>query len=110
MLLVEGLDKLTEVRPKHKFSLTVFVHGYQGNSFDFQKSKGYLKRFNKNTSVLVVESITKEMEKSIEELGQKVAEEVLKYVETSIIRYDVINFVGFSLGGLLVRASLQHLG
>lgn len=65
-LLVEGYERPLEIRAKHKFTLTVFVHGYQGNSFDFQKSKSYLKRFNKYTTVLVVESITKEMEKSIE--------------------------------------------
>ena len=50
------------------------------------------------------------MNKSIEELGRKVAEEVLKHVEQTITKYDKINFVGFSLGGLLVRASLEHLG
>lgn len=50
------------------------------------------------------------MNKSIEELGKKVAEEVVKHTEQTINRYDRINFVGFSLGGLLVRASLEHLG
>jgi esterase/lipase len=39
-------------------SLTVFVHGYQGNSFDFQKAKNYLRRHNRFTYVLVAESIT----------------------------------------------------
>jgi len=48
------------------------VHGYQGNSFDFQKSRNYLKRFNRFTHVLVAESITDEMNKSIEDLGRSV--------------------------------------
>jgi triacylglycerol esterase/lipase EstA (alpha/beta hydrolase family) len=50
------------------------------------------------------------MNKSIEELGKRVAEEVTRHVEQTITKYDKINFVGFSLGGLLVRASLEHLG
>jgi esterase/lipase len=86
------------------------VHGYQGNSFDFQKSKNYLKKHNKNTTILVIESITQEMDKCIEDLGKKVADEVIKHVGNSIINYDRINFVGFSLGGVIVRACLGELG
>jgi len=55
-LLVEGYERPKE--DTYRSTLTVFVHGYQGNSFDFQKSKNYLKRFNHSTTVLVVESIT----------------------------------------------------
>lgn len=62
--------------PPRRPSLTVFVHGYQGNSFDFQKAKNYLRRHNKHTHVLIVESITNDMNQSIDSLGQKVAEEV----------------------------------
>jgi len=61
-------------------TLTVFVHGYQGNSFDFQKSKNYLKKCNPSTNILIVESITGEMNRSIEELGKKVAEEVVRHI------------------------------
>jgi triacylglycerol esterase/lipase EstA (alpha/beta hydrolase family) len=55
-------------------SLTVFVHGYQGNSFDFQKAKNYLKENNKYTHVLIIESITNEMNQSIEYLGKEAAD------------------------------------
>ena len=69
-LLVEGYENQ---RPKKKIfpnqTLTVFVHGYQGNGFDFQKSKNYLKKYNNHTTVLIAESITKDMDRSIEELG-----------------------------------------
>lgn len=108
-LLVEGYDQPAR-RDAIKHTLTVFVHGYQGNSFDFQKSKNFLKKYNKATTVLIVESITPEMDKSIEDLGAKVAEEVAKYVEHSMFHYEFINFIGFSLGGLIVRACLEGLG
>lgn len=47
------------------------------------------------------------MEKSIEELGKKVAEEVIRHIDKSLLHYQIINFVGFSLGGLIVRACLS---
>lgn len=50
------------------------------------------------------------MEGSIEELGKKVAEEIIQHVDRALMRYEVINFVGFSLGGLIVRACLSELG
>ena len=61
-LLVENYEQPTE-QPLIKRllpvqTLTVLVHGYQGNSFDFQKSKNYLKKCNPNTYILIVESIT----------------------------------------------------
>jgi len=50
------------------------VHGYQGNSFDFQKARNYLKKINKYTQILIIESITGEMNQSIESLGKTVGE------------------------------------
>ena len=46
-------------------TLTIFVHGYQGNSFDFQKAKNYLKKVSKHSHILIVESITEDMNQSI---------------------------------------------
>ncbi len=56
-----------------------------------------------------MESITKEMQLEIETLGLMVADEVRKFVEARLIKFRVINFMGFSLGGVIARAALQHL-
>lgn len=39
---------------RRQSTLTVFVHGYQGNSFDFQKAKNYLRKHNRHTHFLIV--------------------------------------------------------
>jgi pimeloyl-ACP methyl ester carboxylesterase len=95
--------------PPRRPSLTVFVHGYQGNSFDFQKAKNYLRRHNKHTHVLIVESITNDMNQSIDSLGNQAAEEVRAEIAKRMFDYSHINFVGFSLGGLIARAAFAKL-
>jgi hypothetical protein len=73
ILLVENYDK--KIREGYKtYSLTIFVHGYQGNSFDFQKARNYLKKNNKHTHILIIESISNEMNSSIGDLGFSAAE------------------------------------
>ena len=49
------------------------------------------------------------MNKSIEDLGKSVAEEVKRHLLKTLNHYSQINFVGFSLGGLIIRACLPHL-
>lgn len=44
----------TRKSTQKNLSLTIFVHGYQGNSFDFQKAKNYLKKNNRSSHVLIV--------------------------------------------------------
>jgi pimeloyl-ACP methyl ester carboxylesterase len=85
------------------------VHGYQGNSFDFQKAKNYLRKSNRNTHILIIESITSDMNQSIEHLGQQAANELIKYLEYAIFNFTLINFIGFSLGGIIARAAFVYL-
>jgi len=68
ILLVINSDRKEKEWPKVN-SLTIFVHGYQGNSFDFQKARNYLKKNNKRTQILIIESISNEMNSSIGDLG-----------------------------------------
>ena len=85
------------------------MHGYQGNSFDFQKAKNYLRKANKGTHILIIESITNEMNQSIEHLGSQAADEIIRYINNSLYYFTSINFVGFSLGGLIARSAFKHL-
>ena len=96
------------MRPRGK-SLTVLIHGYQGCSFDFQKSRNYIKQTCKNSEVIVLESITDRMEESIESLGHTAAHEIESHIDNSVMTYSALNLVGFSLGGLIARAALKHL-
>lgn len=83
------------------------MHGYQGNSFDFQKAKNYLKKANKGTHILIIESITNEMNQSIEHLGSQAADEIIRYISNSLYYFTAINFIGFSLGGLIARSAFR---
>jgi len=49
LLIIENFDDKYKYLKNRPVTLTVFVHGYQGNSFDFQKSKNYLRKYNCNT-------------------------------------------------------------
>jgi alpha/beta superfamily hydrolase len=42
-------------------------------------------------------------------LGQTTASEVIKYIENTPTRFELINFIGFSLGGIIARSAFQHL-
>ncbi len=42
-------------------------------------------------------------------LGKKIASEILFYIENCSENIQTISFIGFSLGGVLARASLEHL-
>lgn len=46
---------------------------------------------------------------SIEILGHRLAKEILTYVALTPQKISKISFVGHSLGGLIIRSSLQHL-
>lgn len=61
LLYVQNHSLSERARRGKASSLTVFVHGYQGNSFDFQKAKNYLRKHNSHTHILIAESITNEM-------------------------------------------------
>lgn len=106
---IEGHHEIQLQTKPRSATLTVFVHGYQGNSFDFQKAKNYLRKVNKSTHILIIESITNEMNQSIEHLGSQTAEEITKYINNSLYFFTSINFVGFSLGGLIARSAFSHL-
>jgi hypothetical protein len=50
---------------KSHHTLTIFVHGFQGSFFDFQKARNYLKLNLKSSHILMIRSITEEMNEDI---------------------------------------------
>lgn len=59
--------------------------------------------------ILSITSIEKSTNEGIEYLAQKIANEIEFYVDNSYEVIRKINFIGFSLGGVLARACLKHL-
>lgn len=106
--LVESLNPPEKSQSKAT-SITIFIHGYQGNSFDFQKAKNYLHKYCPRTHILIIQSITQEMNQSIESLAIKAAEEIRKYLKNSFFGFTNLNFIGFSLGGIIARAVFELL-
>lgn len=58
---------------------------------------------------MLVKSLQNDMEEDIEALGKLLADEVKKHLLISYHKYKRINFVGYSLGGIVARESLKHL-
>ena len=90
-------------------SLVIFVHGYQGSSVDLEKARNFMNIYCPNSYGLLIKSIEDEIDESIEKLGEMVAQEIRLHLINTLNDYKRINFIGYSLGGILARQSLQHL-
>lgn len=49
------------------------------------------------------------MDESIEKLGEMVADEVMQQLLKTQNNYKAINFIGYSLGGIVAREAVKHL-
>jgi triacylglycerol esterase/lipase EstA (alpha/beta hydrolase family) len=89
--------------------LTVFVHGFQGSEFDLELVKNYIQAYYRECTCLMINSLEDETSGNIETLGEKFAQEVERFIQRSAFEYKRINFVGYSLGGVIIRAGMRHL-
>jgi triacylglycerol esterase/lipase EstA (alpha/beta hydrolase family) len=89
----------------------VFVHGYQGNSFDMRLWKNILAVKYPDHILLSMTSNEDNTEQDIMFMGQKLSEEVKKWIKEWCPKdqFAKLSFVGHSLGGLIIRAALPHL-
>lgn len=88
--------------------LTVLVHGYNGSQFDLSRIKSYLNHYLGLTNFLALREIQHHIAKSMIEVGVIGAEELMEYLKSRPqIKY--INFIGFSMGGVIIRSMLPHL-
>lgn len=65
--------------------------------------------YNPNCYGLLIKGIEDDMDEPIEKLGELIANEVLMELTKSNNNYKRINFLGYSLGGILARETLKHL-
>lgn len=95
-------------RRKHLF---ILVHGLHGRAVDMRLMKHALCSFN--TVVTVMSSVINEedTERDLFDMGERLAREVKTYVREWMPGKTLarMSFIGYSLGGLIIRAALPHL-
>jgi pimeloyl-ACP methyl ester carboxylesterase len=96
------------IKPVH---LVVFVHGFQGNSFDVRLIRNQVALCRPDTLLMCSHMNEGETEGDIDQMGERLSEEVLQYIHEWCPKNSLkkISFIGHSLGGLIIRASLPHL-
>ena len=98
----------SKVRPKH---LIVLVHGFQGSSFDVRLIKNQIALLRPDTILMSSHMNEGETEGDILQMGERLAEEVTQFIQDHCPKNSIefISFVGHSLGGLIIRASLPYM-
>lgn len=89
--------------------LIVFLHGYQGSSWDLRTFRNYMSFLYPELIFLLSSSNECLTEGDIEEMGARFAAEVDDYMKTHLDQNITrISFIAHSLGGLILRSSLIH--
>lgn len=90
--------------------LIILVHGFQGSPFDMRRFRNYLKVVHPDVVLHSSQSNETNTEGDIDAMGERLAAEVLLFIE-EWIRGDLakISFIGHSIGGLIIRAALPRL-
>lgn len=91
-------------------SLVILVHGYQGNQYDLEKASNYVSLATNEEKVEIF--IVKDMEtkkEDIDSMGKHLAHEVRKQILFTTNQFASISFIGYSLGGIIIRAALPYL-
>ena len=94
------------------FHLVVLVNGYMGSNLDMMIIHNYIaKKYNQRVGFLLSRANEGEDTKhDIMELGRRLANEVERYIKDYYANdLGRLSFVGFSLGGVVVRAALCYL-
>ncbi|OMJ84322.1 hypothetical protein SteCoe_14608 [Stentor coeruleus] len=91
--------------------LIIFVHGYQGTSFDLRAIRNQISLFKPNTILMCSNKNEEHTENDIENMGKRLAEEIIEFINEmgNQNRPSKISFIGHSLGGIIIRASLPFL-
>jgi len=92
--------------------LFVFVHGYQGNSWDMRMFRNHLAVVTEKHNTLFLLSTKNEgkTDNDIRTLGQNLAGEIVDYMKSmgGAEEFGKISFVAHSLGGIIMREALTH--
>lgn len=104
------LSQLVERNTKESH-LIILVHGFQGNSEDLRLLRNNLLAIYPAAIFLSSTCNENESDMNIEDQGMKLAQEVTSYIENYFELDEIkrISFIGHSLGGIIIRASLAYL-
>ncbi|CAD8093265.1 unnamed protein product [Paramecium sonneborni] len=91
--------------------LIVLVHGFQGNSYDMKLFKNYISLAHPEAMFLCSSINEENTEGNIQEMGEKLATEVINFISENCPENTLgrLSFIGHSLGGVIIRASLPYL-
>jgi predicted alpha/beta hydrolase family esterase len=91
--------------------LIILVHGFQGNSEDLRLLRNNLLAIYPAAIFLSSTCNENESDMNIEDQGLKLANEVTSYIENYFETDEIkrVSFIGHSLGGIIIRASLPYL-
>ena len=92
-----------------KAHLVVFVHGYQGSKYDMRVLQNFMAKIIPHVVFLGSEANEEMDKKNIADMGKDLATEVSKFISSSNQHISKISFMGHSLGGIIIRAALEHL-
>ena len=110
---IENGSKLIKNSFTHnkKFRLFVFAHGFKGSSFDLKLLKNNLALLFLDSVFLLSEANENDNECDIYKMGERLANEVMNFISIKGLSMSIldINFIGHSLGGLVIRAALPFL-
>lgn len=104
----EKLDNECNKMLKPKLHLYILVHGLGGNLTDMLSFKNHISFVDKNAEFIIsCKNSANKSEKDINELAKNLSLEIDEELQFYDIRnVDKISFIGFSLGGIIIRAAL----
>lgn len=114
MQLLQNDADYCQAKNSKSCHLIVFVHGFQATSVDLVKFRNFVWKLLPLASCLISKSNEADTHASIEQLGLNLANEIKlhlhHYFENQTERLKRMSFVGHSLGGIIAREALKHLG
>lgn len=106
--LCENINDQETPKIKDKLHVYVLVHGLGGYQTDLLSFKNYITLVNPNSEFIISNKNSADnSEKDINELAENLAKEIesdIEFFEPS--KVEKISFIGFSLGGIIIRAAL----
>ena len=92
-------------------NLVVLHHGFQGNNLDMLSLKHYFSLKYPKNYYHCAKANEENSEEDISLMGKKLALEIKEFIQVYVPgrKISKLSFVGHSMGGLIIRASLPHL-
>lgn len=100
------LDRRSDNSGKHLF---VFLHGYQGTSWDMRMFRNYMAVLFPNSVFLLSTCNESATDGDIREMGVRLSEEIHRFVGSNFNSPDDVgrmSFIAHSLGGVILRSAL----